>query len=89
MVKSSLSLSWMRLFRSLTCWLCTILLGHMTDLLGKGLDLLGITTKMAPRSCNDVLGVMLQLEHVLGIAHHVCPTTMVVVLKDIAHLIHA
>jgi hypothetical protein len=66
----------------------TILLGHTTNLLGKGLDLLGITTKTAPLSCNDALGVMLQLEQVLGIARHVHPTTMVVVLKDVARLIH-
>jgi hypothetical protein len=30
-----------------------------TNLLGKGLDLLGRTTKTAPLSCNDALGVML------------------------------
>jgi hypothetical protein len=67
----------------------TILLGHTTDLLGKGLDLLGITTKTTPLSGNDALGVMLQLEQVLGIACHVCPTTMVVILEDVACLIHA
>jgi hypothetical protein len=40
----------------------TMLLGHMTDLLVKGLDLLGIATKMTPLCCNDALGVVLQLE---------------------------
>jgi hypothetical protein len=40
----------------------TMLLGHMTDLLVKGLDLLGIATKTAPLSCNDAFGVVLQLE---------------------------
>jgi hypothetical protein len=40
----------------------TMLLGHTTDLLVKGLDLLGIATKTAPLSCNDAFGVMLQLE---------------------------
>jgi hypothetical protein len=66
----------------------TILLGHTTNLLGKGLDLLGITTKMTPLSCNDALDVVLQLEQVLGIACHVCPTTIVVILEDVACLIH-
>jgi hypothetical protein len=37
----------------------TMLLGHTTDLLVKGLDLLGIATKATPLSCNDALGVML------------------------------
>jgi hypothetical protein len=67
----------------------TILLCHMTNLLGKGLDVLGITTKAALLSCNDALGVVLQLEQVLGIARHVRPTTVVVILKDVACLIHA
>jgi hypothetical protein len=40
----------------------TMLLGHTTNLLVRGLDLLGIATKMAPLSCNDVLGAVLQLE---------------------------
>jgi hypothetical protein len=43
---------------------------------------------MTPLSHNDDLGVVLQLEQVLGIARHVCRTTMVVDLKDIARLIH-
>jgi hypothetical protein len=60
----------------------------MTDLLGNGLDLLGITTKTAPLSGNNALGVVLQLEQVLGIARHVRPTTMVVIMKDVACLIH-
>jgi hypothetical protein len=67
----------------------TILLGHMSGLLRKGLELLGITTKMTPLFDNKVLGVMLQLEQVLGATHHVRPTTVVVVLKDVARLIHA
>jgi hypothetical protein len=45
----------------------TILLGHMIDLRGKVLNLLGIANKMAPLLRNDVLSVMLQLEQVLGI----------------------
>jgi hypothetical protein len=45
----------------------TILLGHMTDLLSKGHDLYGIADKTAPLLHNDMLGVMLQLEQVLGI----------------------
>jgi hypothetical protein len=67
----------------------TILLGHTADLLGKGLDLLGITTNVTPLSCNEALGVMLQLELVMGIACNIRPTTLVVVLKDVACLIHA
>jgi hypothetical protein len=66
-----------------------MLLGHVTDLLHKGLDLLCITSQMTLRSCNDALGVVLQLEQMLGITCHVRPTTVVVVLKDIARLIHA
>jgi hypothetical protein len=65
----------------------TILLGDTADLLGKGLYLLGISTKRAPLSCNDALGVMLQLEQVLGIAHHVRPTTVLVILEDVARCI--
>jgi hypothetical protein len=33
----------------------TILLGHTAGLLGKGLDLLGITTKMTPTPYNDAV----------------------------------
>jgi hypothetical protein len=66
-----------------------MLLGHMTNLLVKGLDLLGIATKMAPLSYNDALGVVLQQEQVLGIARHVHPTTWVVIQKDVARLIQA
>jgi hypothetical protein len=66
-----------------------MLLGLTTDLLHKGLDLLCITAQKAPLSFNDELGLMLQLEQVLGVACHVRPTTMVVVLKGIARLIHA
>jgi hypothetical protein len=40
-------------------------------------------------SNNDALGVVLQLEHVLGISRHVHPTSLVVVLEDVARLVHA
>jgi hypothetical protein len=66
----------------------TILLGLATDLLGEVLDFLGITNKTALVLCNDALSVMLQLKQVLGISGHVCPVTVVVNLKDVAHLIH-
>jgi hypothetical protein len=66
-----------------------MLMGHTTDLLVKGLDLLGIATKMTPMSYNDALGVVLQLEEVQGIAHHIRPTTMVLLQKGVAHLIQA
>jgi hypothetical protein len=61
----------------------------VTDLLGEVIDLLGITNKMAPLLRNDALSVVLQLEQVLGIACHVRLVTVVVNLKDVAHLIHA
>jgi hypothetical protein len=67
----------------------TSLLGLVTNLLGEVLDFLGITKKTAPLLCNDALSVMLQLKQVLGISGHVRPATVVVKLKDIAHLIHA
>jgi hypothetical protein len=44
---------------------------------------------MAPLLRNDALSVVLQLEQVLGIACHVRLVTVVVNLKDVAHLIHA
>jgi hypothetical protein len=66
----------------------TNLLVLAADLLGEVLDFLGIPNKTAPLLCNDALSVVLQLEQVLGISGHVCPTTVVVNLKDIAHLIH-
>jgi hypothetical protein len=66
----------------------TNLLGLVTDLLGEVLDFLGITNKTAPLLCNDALSVVLQLKQVLDILGHVRPTTVVVNLKDIAHLIH-
>jgi hypothetical protein len=56
----------------------TILLGHMTDPLGKVLNLLLINNKTAPLLCNDALSVMLQLKQALGIMCHVRPTTVVV-----------
>jgi hypothetical protein len=64
-------------------------LSHMPDLLLKGFDLPCISTETTTLSCNDALGVMLQSEQVLGISCHVHPTTMVVVLKDVARLINA
>jgi hypothetical protein len=67
----------------------TMLLSHTSDLLLKGFDLPGISTKTTMLSSNDGLGVVLQLEQVLGISRHVRPTHMVVVLEDVAHLIHA
>jgi hypothetical protein len=56
---------------------------------GEVLDFLGITNKVAPLLCNDVLSVVLQLKQVLGIVNHVHPATMVLNQKDIAYLIHA
>jgi hypothetical protein len=67
----------------------TMLLGHTPDLLPKRSDLPCTTTEMKMLSSNDILGIMLQLEQVLGISRHVHPTTMVVVLKDVAHIINA
>jgi hypothetical protein len=67
----------------------TNLLGLTTNLLGEVLDFLGIPNKMAPLLRNDALSVVLQLKQVLGISGHVHPATVVVDLKDIAHLIHA
>jgi hypothetical protein len=61
----------------------------MLDLLLKGFDIPRITTKTALLSCNNALGVVLQLEQVLGISHHVRPTIMIVVLKGVACFIHA
>jgi hypothetical protein len=67
----------------------THLLGHVTDLLGEVLDFLGIANKTTPLLCNDMLSVVLQLKQMLGISGHIRPATVVVNLKDIAHLIHA
>jgi hypothetical protein len=67
----------------------TNLLGLTTDLLGEVPDFLGITNKTVLLLRNDALTVMLQLKLVLGISGHVRPVTVVVNLKDIAHLIHA
>jgi hypothetical protein len=66
----------------------TILLGLMTHLLGEVLNFLGITNKMASLLCNDVLSIVLQLKQMLGISSHVRLATVVVNLKDVAHLIH-
>jgi hypothetical protein len=67
----------------------TNLLGLTTDLLGEVLDFLGIPNKTTSMLRNDALSVVLQLIQVLGISGHVHPATVVVNLKDIAHLIHA
>jgi hypothetical protein len=63
-------------------------LGLAADLLGEALDFLGIANKTASLLRNDVLSVVLQLKQMLGISGHVRPATVVVNLKDIAHLIH-
>jgi hypothetical protein len=65
----------------------TNLLGLAADLLGEALDFLGIANKTTSLLCNDALSVVLQLKQMLGISSHVRPTTVVVKLKDIAHLI--
>jgi hypothetical protein len=67
---------------------CTVFLGHMSDIVLKGFDLPCISTEATTLSSNDAMGVMLQLEQVLGISHHVHQTSMVVVLEDVAHLIN-
>jgi hypothetical protein len=67
----------------------TMLLINMPDLLLKGCDLPCISIETAALSSNDTMGVMLQLEHVLGMSRHVCPSSMVVVLEDVALLVHA
>jgi hypothetical protein len=67
----------------------TSLLGLAADLLSEALDFLGITNKMASLLCNDALSVMLQLKQMMGVSGHVRPATVVMNLKDIAHLIHA
>jgi hypothetical protein len=63
------------------------LLGLAADLLGEALDFLGIANKTTSLLCNDALSVVLQLKLMLGISSHLRPTTVVVKLKDIAHLI--
>jgi hypothetical protein len=45
----------------------TVLLGHTLDLLLKGFDLPCISIETMTLSSNNALGVMLQLEQVLGI----------------------
>jgi hypothetical protein len=67
----------------------TNLMGLATDLLGEALDFLGIANKTTSLLCDDALSVMLQLIQMLVISGHVCPATVVMNLKDIAHLIHA
>jgi hypothetical protein len=67
----------------------TNLLGPTADLMGEVIDFLGIANKTASLLRNDALSVMLQLKHMLGISGHVHPATVVVNLKDIAHLIQA
>jgi hypothetical protein len=67
----------------------TNLMGLAADLLGEALDFLGIANKTTSLLCDDALSVMLQLIQMLVISGHVCPATVVMNLKDIAHLIHA
>jgi hypothetical protein len=66
----------------------TNLLGLATHLLGEALDFLGIANKTASLLYDDALSIVLQLKQMLGISSHLCPTTVVMNLKDIAHLIH-
>jgi hypothetical protein len=44
---------------------------------------------MALLDSNDALGVVLQLEQMLGIVRYICPPTMLVDLIDVACAIHA
>jgi hypothetical protein len=67
----------------------TMFLSHTSDLLLKRFDLPCISTEMPALSSHDALGVVLQLEHVPGISCHVCPTSVVVVLEDVACLVLA
>jgi hypothetical protein len=67
----------------------TNLLGLAADLLGETLDFLNRANKTTSLLRNDALSVMLQLKQMLGVSGHVRPATVVVKLKDIAHLIHA
>jgi hypothetical protein len=66
----------------------TNLLVLTADLLGEALDFLGIANKTLSLLYDDVLSVVLQLKQMLGLSSHVRPATMVMNLKDIAHLIH-
>jgi hypothetical protein len=66
----------------------TNLLGLAANLLGEALDFLGIANKTAPLLYDDALSVTLQLKQMLGISGHVRSATVVMNLKDIAHLIH-
>jgi hypothetical protein len=66
-----------------------VLLSHTYDLLLKGFDSPCISTETTTLYSNDALGAVQQLEHVMGISHHVCPTSMVAVLEDVACLIYA
>jgi hypothetical protein len=67
----------------------TNLLSLVADLLGEVLDFLGIANKTTSLLYDDVLSVMLQLKQMLGISGHVHPTTVIMNLKDIGHLINA
>jgi hypothetical protein len=66
----------------------TNLLVLTANLLGEALDFLGIANKTLSLLYDDVLSVVLQLKQMLGLSSHVRPATMVMNLKDIAHLIH-
>jgi hypothetical protein len=65
----------------------TNLLGLAADLLGEALDVLNIANKTASLLYDDAPSVMLQLKQMLGISGLVRPVTVVMNLKDIAHLI--
>jgi hypothetical protein len=65
------------------------LLTHDTNLLGEALDFLGMANKLASLLCDDALSVVMKLKQMPGISDHVRPATVVMNLKDIAHLIHA
>jgi hypothetical protein len=68
----------------------TNLLGLAPDLLlGEALDFLGIANKTTSLLYDDALSVVLQLKQMLGISGHVRPATVLMNLKDNAHLIHA
>jgi hypothetical protein len=67
----------------------TNLLGLAADLLGEALDFLSIVNKMASPLYDNALSVVLQLKQMLGISGHVRLATVVMNIRDNAHLIHA
>jgi hypothetical protein len=67
----------------------TNLLGLASDLLlGEALDFLGIANKTTLLLCDDALSVVLHLKQMLGISDHVRPVTVLMNMKDNAHLMH-